>query len=285
MNDSTYETVPDFGGLYDAVPAYAGRPDVPFYLDQAASAGVPGAPAAVLELGCGTGRVLLALARAGHVVTGVDQSPSMLARCEAKLASEPRVVRDRVTLHEADARDLSVASPAGAGFALAIAPFRVLQHLATTADQLRCLAAVRRHLGPRGRFAFDVFNPSYAAMTRDRSAEAEDTPEMPLPDGRYVRRTVRVVAVRWVEQLSEVELIYYVRHGGVVDRVVHAFAMRWYTPSELEHLLARAGFRVDAMYGTFDRGALTDESPEIIVVAERTGSDESHGLSFVPGAT
>jgi SAM-dependent methyltransferase len=271
MPESSYETVPDFGVLYDAVPAYANRSDVPFYLEEAASAGSPDAPATVLELGCGTGRVLLPLARAGHAVTGIDESHSMLARCEAKLATEQRVVRDRVALHQADARQFTVAAPTGDGFRLAVAPFRILQHLTTAADQLRCLAAVRRHLAPGGRFVFDVFNPHYSLMTRDRSAEVEDTPELRLADGRYLRRTVRVTRVRWIEQISEIELIYHVRTGSAIERVVHAFPMRWYTPSELGHLLGRAGFRVERMYGTFDRGPLTDESPEIVVVAIEAG--------------
>jgi SAM-dependent methyltransferase len=270
MTESSYETVADLGVLYDAVQAYINREDVAFYVEEAASACGPRELATVLELGCGTGRVLLALARAGHVVVGVDQSQSMLARCEAKLAGEPRDVRDRVTLHRADARQFTVAAPSADGFALAIAPFRVLQHLTTAADQLRCLEAVRRHLAPGGRFVFDVFNPRYSLMTQDRSAEVEDTPEVRLADGRYLRRTVRVTKVRWVEQISEIELIYYVRAGAAVERGVHAFPMRWYTPPELEHLLARAGFRVERVYGTFDRGPLTDEAPEIVVAA-RTG--------------
>jgi SAM-dependent methyltransferase len=267
LTESTYDAVADFGVLYDAVPAYVNRSDVPFYLEEAASAGSPDAPATVLELGCGTGRILLPLARAGHTVTGIERSKSMLARCEAKLAAEPRDVRDRVALHQADARQFTVAASTGDGFRLAVAPFRILQHLTTTADQLRCLAAVRRHLVPGGRLVFDVFNPHYSLMTRDRSAEVEETPELRLADGRYLRRTVRVTRVRWVDQVSEIELIYHVRTGSAVERVVHAFPMRWYTPSELEHLLGRAGFRVERSYGTFDRGPLTDESPEIIIVA------------------
>jgi hypothetical protein len=82
-----------------------------------------------------------------------------------------------------------------------------------------------------------------------------------------VRRTVRVVAVHWHAQVSEVELIYYIREGEATQRVVQAFDMRWYTAIELEHLLARAGFRVEALFGTFDRQPLRDDSPEIVVVA------------------
>jgi len=73
--------------------------------------------------------------------------------------------------------------------------------------------------------------------------------------------------VHWAEQVSDVELIYYVRSGEHTERVVQAFQMRFFTPAEIEHLLARAGFRLEAMYGGFDRQPLTDESPEIVVKA------------------
>jgi len=267
-SERSYDSVPDFGALYDEVPAYVARTDVGFYLAEAERHAPSGG--AVLDLGCGTGRLLLPLVRAGYAVTGVDRSAAMLARCREKLAKEATETRARASLHEGDVRDFAVPSPGGAGFGLAIAPFRIVQHLTTTADQLQCLATIKRHLAPGGHFAFDVFNPSFALMVKDRSAEVEDTPERQLADGRFFRRTFRVVRVHWVEQVNEVELIYYVRAGDQVTRVVQAFEMRWYNVAELEHLLARAGFQVDAMYGDSDCGPLRDDSPEIVVVARRT---------------
>ncbi|MFL5582269.1 MAG: class I SAM-dependent methyltransferase [Gemmatimonadaceae bacterium] len=269
---SSYETSPEFGAMYDAVPAYAERPDVPFYLAEAARAG---RGSRVLEVGCGTGRISLPLARAGHAVTGVDLSPAMLARAREKLAAEPEAVRARVALVEGDATRLDVP---GGPFDLAIAPFRVLQHLTDVDDQLRCLTSVRRHLAPGGRLAFDVFNPSFASMVGDRSAEVEDTPELTLPDGRHLRRTVRVPQVHFVEQVSDIEIAYYLRTGSATRRVVQAFRMRWYTPRELEHLLARAGYQVEAMYGGFDRRPLTDGAPEIVVVAGIAATSRGVGL-------
>ncbi len=260
-HESSYEASPEFGALYDAIPAYAERADVGFYVSEAARSG---AAARVLEVGCGTGRITLPLARAGHPVVGVDISPAMLARARQSLGAEPEAVRARVALVEGDARAADVP---GAPFDLAIAPFRVLQHLVETDDQLRFLATARRHLGPGGRLALDVFNPSYASMVRDRSAEVEDTPERPLPDGRFLRRAVRIPRVHWVRQVNDVEIIYYVRTGETVERIIHSFPMRWFTPVELEHLLARAGFRLDAAFGGFDRRRLTDEAPEIVIVA------------------
>jgi SAM-dependent methyltransferase len=257
---SSYDDIPDFGLLYDSVPLYNARTDVAFYVEEAKTAHGGGA---VLEVGCGTGRILLPIARAGCTITGLDGSRNMLARCHAKLAAEPPVVQGRVTLQQRDMHDFDL----GAKYALIIAPFRVVQHLTTPDDQLRFLAAVGRHLAPSGRFIFDVFLPRFDLLTSVDGVEREDTPEQRLPDGRTFRRTYRVANVRWVDQVSEAELIYYV--DG--KRYVQAFEMRWYLPAELRHLLARAGFRVREMYGDFARGPLVDGAPEQVVVAEWVG--------------
>jgi hypothetical protein len=71
--------------------------------------------------------------------------------------------------------------------------------------------------------------------------------------------------VRWLDQVSEIELSYYV----AAQRFVQAFEMRWYLRTELQHILARAGFRISELYGDFARGPLVDGSPEQVVCAER----------------
>lgn len=248
--------------LYDFVPVYASRvADVTFYVDQARDAG-----GNVLEIGCGTGRVLIPTARAGVPIAGIDESADMLAQCAEKLQRETAEVRDRVELHQSDGRDFDL----GEAFALVTAPFRVMQHQITVEDQLRFLACVRRHLDPGGRFVFDAFNPSFAALVAADGVEREDVPDTPLGDGRSFRRTARVKHVRFVDQVSEVELIYYVKDAPDAEpqRTVQSFDMRWYLRNELVHLLARAGFAVSAIYGEFDRSPLTDASKEIIVVAQ-----------------
>jgi SAM-dependent methyltransferase len=252
---SVYDPIPDIGLLYDSVPLYAARPDVAFFVEEAAAAGGP-----VLELGCGTGRILLPLARAGCTITGVDSSRAMMERCRLKLSAEPAAVRARVTLHEGDAGSAAPGGP----FALITAPFRVLQHLTTIERQLQLLDSVARHLAPGGLFIFDVFNPDFTRMATDRSGESEDTPELRLPDGRLFRRTARIPRVRWLDQILEVELIYYVsdERTGQSGRFVQAFEMRWHLREELSHLVARAGFRPVAVYGDYARLPLTDASPE-----------------------
>lgn len=247
--------------LYDNVPLYGARRDVPLYVGLAQEWG-----GRVLEVGCGTGRVLLPIARAGVEIEGLDASQAMLDRCATALRAEPSGVQRRVKLHHGDAREFEL----GTKFDLVIAPFRVVQHLITIKEQLAFLDSVARHLRPGGVLAFDVFNPNFAALVAADGIEREDTAPMKLPDGRSFRRAARVRRVRWAEQVSEIELIYYLSNerGEEVQRVTDEFEMRWYLKAELIHLLARRGFSPRSIYGDLDRSPFTDKSPEIIVVAE-----------------
>jgi hypothetical protein len=102
--------------------------------------------------------------------------------------------------------------------------------------------------------------------------ESEEFPEVELPDGQRFRRTWRVVAFRRREQINELEFAFYVTHpDGWQERFVEQVAMRYYFRYELEHLLANCGYRVEALYGDFDRSPLGDESPEMIFVAAKAG--------------
>lgn len=261
MTHAGYD-VAGIAALYDHVTNYKSRRDVDFYVEEARST-----RGDVLELGCGTGRVLIPVARLGKHIVGVDASPEMLVQAQARLEREPLEIRERVSLVPADMRGLDLSRR----FSLIMIPFRPFQHLLSVEDQLATLTSAHRHLEPGGRLAFDVFNPNLRYLIDEkRSEEREDTVETSLPDGRSFRRTGRVAAVHIVEQYSEAELIYYVRNtDGTTERLVHAFYMRWFWCYEVEHLLARSGFRVAAAYGDFDRGPLTDESPEMIFIAER----------------
>lgn len=256
-NDSSEQNL---GQLYDAVPLYAKRGDVEFYLARAKEIGGP-----VLELGCGTGRILLPTARAGIAITGIERSSEMLDQCRAMLSAEPAEVQKRVSIHSNDVRHFSLDS----SFVLVTAPFRVMQLLPEIDDQLACLECVHRHLSPGGRFVFDVFNPNFRALVTDRSEEAEDTPHTAMPDGRVMRRTRRVSVVNWIDQVSDIELIYYVSDSpdSPAERHVQSLRMRWFGRDELYHLLARAGFTVETIDGDFEGGSLHDESPEIVVTA------------------
>ncbi|MBO0723689.1 MAG: class I SAM-dependent methyltransferase, partial [Blastocatellia bacterium] len=119
--------------FYDHVTPYHHRQDVDFFVELARQSAGP-----VLEIGCGTGRVLIPTARAGGEITGLDLSSSMLAVCREKLALEPPEVRERVRLMMGDMREFALARE----FSLITLPFRPFQHLITTDDQISCLKCI-----------------------------------------------------------------------------------------------------------------------------------------------
>jgi len=117
----------------------------------------------VLDLGCGTGRHALPLARRGHTVVGVDRSPGMLTRARAKAATEN--LEPSVVFHLADIRELDL----GQRFEAVLMMFTVLGYQFEDVDLMAALAAVRRHLEPNGLFIFDVWNG--LAVLADRPGE------------------------------------------------------------------------------------------------------------------
>jgi SAM-dependent methyltransferase len=262
MDFEQYATTAEF---YDYVVPYQTRPDVAFFVAAAQSSGGP-----VLEIGCGTGRVLLPLARVGIDVTGIDLSPHMLDVCQRRLLREPAEVQAHVQLDQADMCNFAL----GQTFQLITIPFRPFQHLIEVEDQIACLRCVHQHLAERGRFILDLFNPSLPALVHEITGEEQSgEPEFTLPDGRRVQRRSRIVARDVFKQYQDVELIYYVNHpDGRTERLVHAFPMRYFFRYEVEHLLARCGFAVEALYGDYDKSAYGAQYPgELIFVAKKSG--------------
>jgi SAM-dependent methyltransferase len=259
-----YDEYGSIADLYDHVVPYRDRADVGFFVDAARSAGSP-----VLEVGCGTGRVLIPTARAGVDVVGLDLAPRMLAVCRERLQLEPEPVQRRARLVQADMRRFEL----GEAFTLATVPFRPFQHLLTVEDQLSCLASIRAHLIDGGRLILDLFNPSLDMLANLRiGEEGGEEPEFTTPDGRRVVRRHRTVAEDRFGQVNDFELIYYVSHpDGRQERLVHAFPMRYLFRFEAEHLLARAGFEVEHLYADFDRHPYGSMYPgDLVFVARRS---------------
>jgi SAM-dependent methyltransferase len=249
--------------LYDHVVPYRERPDVEFFVQAALESGGP-----VLEIGCGTGRILIPTARAGVQITGVDLSEPMMAVCRQQLDQEPEEVQDRAELVLADMRNFDL----GKQFSLVTLPFRPFQHLETVEDQIDCLRAIHRHLQPGGRMILDLFNPSlYSLVRQDEGQEFGDEPEFSMPDGRQVLRRHRVIKRDLFNQINHVELIYYVTHpNGQQERLVHAFPMRYLFRFEAEHLLARCGFEVEDVYADFEKNPYGSKYPgELIFIAQK----------------
>ena len=151
-----------FAEFYDFVVPYRERLDVSFFVELARECKGP-----VLELGCGTGRILIPVAREGIDITGLDASNAMLERCRRKLADEPLEVQSHVTVRLGDMRRFEF----GKEFALITAPFRSFQHLLKVEDQLACLSCVRHHLAEGGQVCAGRLQPLVAEPGGRKASE------------------------------------------------------------------------------------------------------------------
>jgi SAM-dependent methyltransferase len=229
-----------------------GRRDVAFWRRLALSRGGP-----VLELGCGTGRVLAPVARTGVAVTGVDRSAAMLLRAQRQLR---RVANGRAALVRADIRQL----PFARRFALVMAPYGILQSLTRERDLTSTLEAVSRATLPDGLFAVDLVPD----LTRWKEYRRRVTLR-----GRS--RGARVALVESVRQDRRRGLTIfdeeYVERRGANTRV-HKFSLVFRTVSvpQMVRRIERVGFRVEAVLGDYDGAAWGPRADVWLILARRS---------------
>jgi SAM-dependent methyltransferase len=217
----------------------------------------------ILELGAGTGRVTVPLARDGHVVVAVDQSPAMLAGLRARIAKLPGPVAARITPREGELTTFS----AGGKFGLAIAAFNVLEHLYTRGELDACLRRIAAHLAPGGAFAFDVQLPDMEWLMRDPSKRWAKT-RFTDPSTERAMFYSTNHDYEPISQIASIRLYYEPVDGKGPTKIVK-LTQRKYFPAELEALVAHAGFLVVERYGDFFGSPLVGHAESQVLVVER----------------
>jgi SAM-dependent methyltransferase len=230
--------------------------DLDYWLALAEDHGGP-----VLELGCGSGRVLLHLARRGHAITGVDNSPEMLALLEAKLklASAKHLATPPAYL-QAALHDFQTPTR----FKLAIMPFNTFMHLLTPEAQTAALVNIRQHLTPGAVLALDLPNPADAYATQEQGLMLERT----FKDGERTVQQFSSVTLDRAGQLAHITWLYdSVSPDGAVQRTLVPLTLRYTFPYEMRLLLEHCGFSLTHLYGDYDCSPYADGAPRMLVVA------------------
>ncbi|MGH2726570.1 MAG: class I SAM-dependent methyltransferase, partial [Actinomycetota bacterium] len=218
----------------------------------------------VVELGVGTGRIAIPTATTGKHVIGVDVSTAMMDEGRKRAAAAG--VADLIEFREADMRS-HVADPP---VSLVTIPYRAFLHLIASDDQLACLDGVRRSLVPGGRLILNMFVPDpYVVAAQDgrRSLHSEYTDER----GRRCELWVTPEHEITTQRLTIRASVEAYDGDRLVDTTETALDIRMVYRYEMEHLLARSGFAVEALYGDFDERPLTEDCREMIWVARPTG--------------
>ncbi len=233
------------------------RSDVTFYRTLAHE--LLGDSGRILELGAGSGRVTIPLARDGHTVTAVESSAPMLAKLASRATKQ---LASRIVPVAGDLRDLAIKGPR---FPLAIAAFNVLEHLYTRGELAACLAGVLAHLTDDGVFAFDVQNPDLAWLVRDPDKRWAKTRFTDPTTGRAMLYSTNHTYDP-INQIAVIRL-YYDPADGSRDgaRVVRLSQRKWF-PAELEALVSHAGFRVHERFGDFFSSPLDGASESQVLV-------------------
>lgn len=252
--ESTYSDPPAYDRQYRRR-----KDDVAFYVALAARLGGP-----VLELGAGSGRVSLPIARAGHEIVALERYAPMRARLRERLEKEPASVREHVTVVSGDLETVRLRRR----FPLVIAPFNVLSHLYTREAWERALATVRVHLSKEGRLALDLPNPDVGSFLRSPLTAYRCRPLVDPATGDAIE-SHESFAYDAASQVQMVTSLF-----GVVGKpeksFTRALAHRHVFPRELEALLHYNGLEVETHDGGFSGERLTLSSESQVVVARVT---------------
>ena len=228
--------------------------DIPFWLDLCRIYRDP-----VLELGCGTGRVLIPLAKAGYTIYGLDHNLEMLTLCLQHI-SDP--IANKVQIFQADLTTFHIDTQ----FHLIILPCNTYSTFKEDA-RISAIKDVHTHLLPGGVFAFSIPNPAtLAEIESSTHAEIEkiiahpDTGD-PIQISYEINRTVNTVIIVWNYD--------HIKPDGNVSRLSTSTRHQLITSEQYMHELMKAGFSIQNIYGDFEYSTFQGESPELIIVAKK----------------
>ena len=230
----------------------------------------------ILDIGCGTGRVLARLAAAGYTVTGVDPSDAMRQRCARRLAALPERISRRARLLAGDAEHLPLGE--GEQFDLALFSLNTFAHLLTIQARRAALAEVAAHLRPGALLLLDL-----DLLGTRRLAETAGQlwwrGTWPLPENNAVLLSHLMTAAPAASPGILDVTHFYDTHeqGGEVRRSISRMSLALLSKGELEVALESAGFAVDEVYGGYDLSSWDEASANAIFVARWPGSETVTG--------
>lgn len=248
--------------LYDQL--YLGLPgEEDFYVNESLRYSSP-----ILEIGCGTGRVTIPIAKVGGDITGIDNSDGLLEVANQKV-SKIKNMAGSIELINADMRDFSINKK----FNLVIIPYRAFLHMHSVEDQKKTLKNIYNHLAPGGHLIMNMFFPRIDvidshinqlgnAVKQVKVLENKNGNKLMVHDSRqYSSYTQLINQYFIVEEINP--------EGLVISKQYFPLTLRWVTKFEMEHLFELSGFKVINSYGWFDKRPLSDNSEEMIWVAQK----------------
>lgn len=215
----------------------------------------------ILELACGSGRLLLPLAREGYTLTGVDTSAEMLALARQEL--EQAGLTKRCQLVQQDMCTLQLPDK----YRLALIALGSFGHILTRSQQQQVLAMLHQHLSKGATFILDISNED-ARYMEDLSGQMLHQGTWQQADGAYVTHFLSPASSNTRHLLDLTHFYDVNRQGEAVHRTISQTSLYLFERNEAELLLEQAGFRIKDVYGDYDFGPYEHESPRMIFITE-----------------
>lgn len=234
--------------LYDSHP-FCVESEEEFFIEEAHKQGSP-----VLEIGCGTGRLLIPIAKAGHEIYGLDFSEDMLNIARGKIENLDRATRKRINLLEGDMRDFKIDKR----FKLITIPFRAFLHILTVEDQKKTLLNIFDHLADDGKLIIDIFDPKIELINSNlgyQSSRLKQMTELVHPvSGNQVFVWYSTTYNLEDQLINEIWIYEEIEeNGNVIRRQYVPLKVRFAYRYEMQHLLELCGFKIETLYGNYNR--------------------------------
>jgi ubiquinone/menaquinone biosynthesis C-methylase UbiE len=255
MNDVKLAITMNYGPASKYYDLFTSKDDVSFYKELSLKLGKK-----ALELGVGTGRVAIELAKANVSIWGIDNSKYMLNVARQKLRKEKVSIRKRVTLKLDDMRNFRLKET----FPFIYIASSTFEHCITEEDQRRCLTSVYNALEGRGLLALDI---SQLPLGKPESSWWIDRSELDAEE-----EVIRTIFSRRNPQTNVVSLNLFFdvyKNGKLKQRYYEYGEARISSKNDVEKLLKSIGFRIGGVYGNFDKSVYDEKSQRVIFVASK----------------
>lgn len=223
----------------------------------------------ILELGCGTGRVLIPIAQSGSSITGLDKSPKMLEIARKNLLRVEETAQSNINLVQGDMRSFSL----GRKFELITIPNRSFLHILTPEDQKSTLENIREHLCEDGRLIFNIPDPNLESIVSEHKPI-----ENPMrKHSEFINPETGNTVLVWVTRnydltnqlVKQLYIFDEISNGGLlVNKYYTSLHLRLTFRYEMEYLLTLSGFKIDRLYGSFKKESF-EQGREQIWIAKR----------------
>lgn len=231
--------------------------DIPFYLELAQETEGP-----LLDVGCGTGRVMFPLARAGYDVYGIDNEPAMLDRARALLKQEP-ALKSKLHFHLGDAKTYTMPVK----FGLTLVPYNGLMHFLDQESQIAVLRNLRAWTRDDGMMVLDLPNAGDVYATEDSDSLIFERTFLEPETGHLVMQQSVSALDRTLQTLQVTWIYDEITADGSLKRTFAPLKLYYYFYSEIRLLLALTGWEVEAVYGDLDGSEFEDGAPRMVILA------------------